>query len=66
MFAGAGLVLEVGSGTGQHAVHFAAAMPWLRWQPTEVSSALEGIEAWRHAHGTHNLAAPLALDVLAP
>jgi SAM-dependent methyltransferase len=39
-------VLEVGSGTGQHAVHFAAAMPWLRWQCADQAACLPGIRAW--------------------
>ena len=50
-----GSVLEVGSGTGQHAVHFAAAMPHLVWQPTEVAGRIEGIEAWRRDAGLANL-----------
>ncbi len=50
-----GSVLEVGSGTGQHAVHFAAAMPHLTWQPTEVAGHIEGIEAWRLDAGLDNV-----------
>ena len=33
-------VLEIGSGTGQHAVYFAASLPWLHWQPTDRAAAL--------------------------
>jgi len=57
-----GSVLEVGSGTGQHAVHFAAAMPHLVWQPTEVEGRIEGIEAWRLDAGLANLRPVQVLD----
>jgi len=59
-----GKVLEIGSGTGQHAVHFAAALPGLRWQPTDPDPALRAsIAAWiAHAQAA-NVAPPLALDV---
>lgn len=58
-------VLEVGSGTGQHAVHFAAAMPWLAWLPSERPGELDTILAWRAHAALPNLHAPIALDVLA-
>ncbi len=58
-----GLVLELASGTGQHAVAFAAAFPALRWQPSDCScDALRSIAAWRERDGTDNLAAPLCID----
>jgi SAM-dependent methyltransferase len=57
------VVLEIGSGTGQHAVHFAAAMPWLRWQCSDRPEALPGIRAWLDEAALPNLPAPLALDV---
>ena len=61
-----GLVLEIASGTGEHAVHMAGAFPALRWQPTDAEpAALASIEAWRAEAGLPNLAAPLALDVTA-
>jgi SAM-dependent methyltransferase len=60
---GALRVLEIGSGTGQHAVHFATQMQQLEWQPTEVPDLLEPL-ARRIAHeGPANLRAPLSLDV---
>lgn len=63
----AGTVLEIASGTGEHAVHFAAALSHLTWQPTDRDEqALESIAAHRAASGLSNLLAPLALDAAAP
>ena len=60
---GSGTVLEIAAGTGQHAVHFAQALPRLVWQPSDPSrEACEAIEARRRASGLANLRAPLALD----
>ncbi len=56
-------VLEIASGTGQHAVHFAAAMPWLQWQSSDRVEHLPGIRAWLDHAGLPNTPAPLELDV---
>jgi cyclopropane fatty-acyl-phospholipid synthase-like methyltransferase len=62
-FAHSRKVLEIGSGTGQHAVHFAAHLPHLTWQPSDTGAYLEGLRE-RIAHaGTPNLLPPLELDV---
>jgi SAM-dependent methyltransferase len=62
-----GTVLEVASGTGQHAVFFARAFPELEWRPTDLEPEnLESIEAWRMDEGTPNLRSPLLLDASAP
>jgi len=58
-----GDALEIGSGTGQHAVYFAARVPELRWQPSDLEPCLPGIEAWVEDSGLDNIAAPIALDV---
>ena len=64
---GTGTVLEVASGTGEHAVHFAAALSHLTWQPTDQDDeALNSIAAHRAASGLPNLLAPLRLDAAAP
>jgi SAM-dependent methyltransferase len=60
----AGLVVEIASGTGQHAEHFARNFPALVWQPTDPDPELLAITAARVAHaGLANLRAPLAFDV---
>jgi len=56
-------VLEIGSGTGQHAVHFAAAMPRLTWQTSDRAENLPGIRLWIEESGLKNLPPPIALDV---
>lgn len=56
-------VLEIGSGTGQHAVHFAAAMPHLNWQTSDRAENLPGIRAWLDEAALPNTPAPLELDV---
>jgi hypothetical protein len=56
-------VLEIGSGTGQHAVHFAAALPHLIWQPTDRAENLPGIRAWLADAALPNILPPLEFDV---
>jgi predicted O-methyltransferase YrrM len=56
-------VLEVGSGTGQHAVYFAAAMPHLRWHTSDREENHAGIRAWLEEKFLPNIEQPLALDV---
>ena len=56
-------VLEIGSGTGQHAVHFAAAMPWLQWQCSDRAEGLPGIAMWLDEAALANTPTPLELDV---
>ena len=55
-------VLEIGSGTGQHAVHFAAAMPHLCWQCSDRPAYLPGIRQWLAEAALPNTPQPLALD----
>jgi hypothetical protein len=62
-----GLVLEVASGTGQHAIFFSEHLPSLRWQPTDASSeAVQSIGAWVDETARENILAPLDLDVRSP
>lgn len=56
-------VLEIGSGTGQHAVHFAAALPYLIWQTSECEEYLPGMRLWLDEAGLPNVPAPLVLNV---
>lgn len=63
----AGTVLEVASGTGEHAIHFARGFPALTWQPSDPDpAALASIRAWAEAARLPNLRPPLLLDAAAP
>ena len=66
VFADRSHVVEIGAGTGQHAVHFARHLPHLSWQPTDRSEYLPGLAARIAAEGAPNLRPPLELDVLQP
>ena len=59
-------VLEIGSGSGQHAVFFAREMPWLSWQCSDLDCHLAGISSWIGEAGLINCPHPLALDVSQP
>lgn len=56
-------MLEIGSGTGQHAVFFAAALPRLEWQSSERAENLPGIRAWLDEAALPNTPAPIEVDV---
>lgn len=59
----AGTLLELASGTGEHACHFAAGLPHLSWQPTDIDpSHLNSIHAWGQSAGLDNLHPPMHLD----
>jgi SAM-dependent methyltransferase len=63
VFADRRYVLEIGSGTGQHAAHFAAGLPHLTWQASDVAAHLAGIRLWTEEAALPNLPPPIALDV---
>lgn len=63
VFADSTRVLEIASGTGQHAVYFGRELPHLIWQPSELVQNLAGIQAWLDEAQLPNVLAPLALDV---
>src|SRR5262249_51532601 len=62
-----GTVLEIASGSGEHAIYFARAVPGLAWQPSDASDrALASMAAWRAEAQLPTLCAPIPLDVTAP
>ena len=62
-----GLVLEIASGSGEHAVYFASVLPQLTWQPSDAEpAAMRSIAAHRLAAGLPNLNAPIHLDASDP
>lgn len=66
LFADRRRVLEIASGTGQHAVYFGEAMPHLTWQTSELPENHAGIQAWLDEAGLPNVLPPLAIDVTSP
>jgi len=62
-FADRSRVLEIGSGTGQHAVFFGARLPQLSWQTSDVGANHAGILAWLQEAGLENVLPPIELDV---
>lgn len=63
VFSGREQVLEVASGSGQHACHFAANLPCLQWQPSELPENLPLLRPRCEAYQGSNMTEPLALDV---
>ncbi len=63
LFSALSNVLEIGSGTGQHAVYFAEKMPHLTWHTSDCQSYLDGINMWLSDAGLTNVLPPLELDV---
>jgi SAM-dependent methyltransferase len=59
-------VLEIGSGTGQHAAYFAPVLPHLSWQPSDVAENLPSIRLWRDEVQTPRLLEPIELDADRP
>src|SRR3954462_7882618 len=66
VFADRRRVLEIGSGTGQHAAYFAPALPHLDWQPSDVAGKLPSVRIWREEAQTPRLLEPIELDVDRP
>jgi len=62
-FADTKTVLEIGSGTGQHAVYFARHLPYLHWQTSDMPEYHVGIQQWIDEAGLKNIAPPIELDV---
>ena len=66
VFADRRQVLEIGSGTGQHAIHFCAQLPQLNWQTSDRPDFLPGIHAWLAEAALPNVLPPIEFDVLGP
>jgi len=56
-------LLEIGSGTGQHAVFFAEHLPYVEWQPSDVHGQLASIQAWQKEANLANLPPPINLNI---
>ena len=64
VFTQPGLVLEIGSGSGQHAAHMVSALPHIQWQPSDTGETLESINAYKDELGLDNFLLPAHLNVL--
>ncbi len=64
VFSEPGLIVEIGSGSGQHAVYMASVLPHVIWQPTDMAEALHSVEAYRRESGLSNIKPALAMNVL--
>lgn len=62
----AGSLLEIGSGTGQHACAFSQHLPHITWQPSELSDKISDIQQWIEESHAHNCLSPIILDVTNP
>ncbi len=58
-------VLEIASGTGQHAVYFGAALPTIKWQTSDLKEKHSGMRQWLDEASLENVLPPLPLDVMA-
>ena len=56
-------ILEIGSGTGQHAIYFAQHLPNLIWYPSDKEENIAGIQQWIYEANRNNVQAPITLDV---
>ncbi|VAW69548.1 hypothetical protein MNBD_GAMMA09-2510 [hydrothermal vent metagenome] len=63
LFVAPGNVLEIGSGTGQHAVFFTQHMPYLNWQPSDLIAEHAGMQLWLNEVEHNRIKAPLEIDV---
>lgn len=63
VFSAVSSVLEIGSGTGQHAIYFADQLPHLKWHTSDCASYLDGINMWQDDAGLPNVLPPFELDV---
>jgi ubiquinone/menaquinone biosynthesis C-methylase UbiE len=63
VFADAGQLLEIGSGTGQHAVYFSELLPHINWQPSDIKEQIAGIECWMQDVSHDRVQSPVILDV---
>lgn len=63
---GGGLLLEIGSGTGQHAAYLANDFPSYQWQPTDLPEKLDDINAWTEESGANNILPAFPLDLSKP